>query len=248
MGALHEGHLSLIRAARAAHDVVVVSLFVNPTQFNESSDLAAYPRDEARDAELARSEPGPTCSSPPAPTEIYPDGFATQIRIRGALTETLEGAHRGPGHFDGVATVVTKLLTIVAPRRPPTSAPRTRSSCASCAGSSATSTFPSRSSPARRCATPTASRCRAATRASTPTERQRALGLSRALREVADGIERGRFAGPARQRRPACAVLGEHGAERRVLRARRSRLDGARRRARAASCCSSPRPASAPCA
>jgi pantoate--beta-alanine ligase len=114
MGSLHEGHLSLIRAARAQTDLVVVSLFVNPTQFNDPDDLAAYPRDEARDAALA-SEAGADLLFAPAPAEVYPPGFATQVRVGGSLTETLEGAHRGADHFHGVTTVVTKLLNMVGP-------------------------------------------------------------------------------------------------------------------------------------
>jgi pantoate--beta-alanine ligase len=113
MGAFHEGHLSLMRRARAECDVVVVSLFVNPTQFNEQADLATYPRDQARDAALA-SEAGADLLFAPAREEIYPAGFATTVSVAG-LTETLEGARRGAGHFDGVATVVIKLLNIVAP-------------------------------------------------------------------------------------------------------------------------------------
>ena len=113
MGALHEGHLALIRRARSECDEVVVSLFVNPTQFNQASDLAAYPRDEARDAMIAAEE-GVDYLFAPSPAEIYPDGFATTISIRG-VTEVLEGVHRGREHFDGVATVVCKLFNIVAP-------------------------------------------------------------------------------------------------------------------------------------
>jgi pantoate--beta-alanine ligase len=111
MGALHDGHLSLIRRARADNDVVVMSLFVNPTQFNEQSDLAAYPRDENRDAELAAVE-GIDYLFAPSVSEMYPDGFATTVSVAG-LTDRLEGAHRGRGHFDGVATVVTKLFNMV---------------------------------------------------------------------------------------------------------------------------------------
>jgi pantoate--beta-alanine ligase len=113
MGALHEGHLSLIRHARATCDVVVVSLFVNPAQFGEASDLAAYPRDEARDVALA-AEAGADLLFAPDLAEVYPPGFATTVHV-GGLTETLEGVHRGVGHFDGVSTVVTKLLNMVAP-------------------------------------------------------------------------------------------------------------------------------------
>jgi len=113
MGALHDGHLSLIRAARAAVDTVVTSVFVNPTQFNDTRDLEAYPRDEARDADLAASA-GTDILFAPSPAEMYPDGYATTISVRG-VSEPLEGAHRGAVHFDGVATVVAKLLIAVAP-------------------------------------------------------------------------------------------------------------------------------------
>jgi len=112
MGAFHEGHLSLIRHARQQTDVVVVSLFVNPTQFNDPADLERYPRDEARDAALA-ADLGVDFLFAPEPAELYPDGFATTVRVAG-LGDVLEGAHR-PGHFEGVATVVTKLLNIVGP-------------------------------------------------------------------------------------------------------------------------------------
>jgi pantoate--beta-alanine ligase len=113
MGALHEGHLSLVRRAVAGCDVVVMSLFVNPAQFNEAADLAAYPRDEARDAALA-AELGVDYLFAPRVQEIYPDGFATTVSVAG-VTAGLEGEHRGSAHFDGVATVVTKLLNIVGP-------------------------------------------------------------------------------------------------------------------------------------
>jgi pantoate--beta-alanine ligase len=113
MGALHDGHLSLIRRAREECDEVVVSLFVNPAQFNETADLHAYPRDEARDAALA-AEAGADLLFAPALAEIYPEDFVTRIRV-GSISEPLEGAHRGVEHFDGVATVVTKLFNIVAP-------------------------------------------------------------------------------------------------------------------------------------
>jgi pantoate--beta-alanine ligase len=113
MGALHEGHLSLLRRARAGNDIVVMSLFVNPTQFNDAGDLDAYPRDEARDLELAARE-GVDHVFAPSADELYPSGFSTTVALTG-VTETLEGAHRGRAHFDGVATVVTKLFNIVAP-------------------------------------------------------------------------------------------------------------------------------------
>jgi pantoate--beta-alanine ligase len=113
MGALHDGHLSLIRQARADSGSVVVSLFVNPTQFAANEDLGAYPRTEERDAALA-ADAGADVLFAPRAEEIYPHGFATTIHISG-ITEVLDGARRGPGHFDGVATVVAKLFFIVAP-------------------------------------------------------------------------------------------------------------------------------------
>lgn len=113
MGAFHEGHLSLMRRARAQNDLVVVSLFINPTQFAPNEDLSAYPRDEARDAALAETA-GVDILFAPEPAEIYPDGFATTIHVSG-LTDVLDGARRGARHFDGVATVVTKLFGIVRP-------------------------------------------------------------------------------------------------------------------------------------
>ncbi|WP_347345674.1 pantoate--beta-alanine ligase [Microbacterium sp.] len=114
MGALHEGHLSLLRAAREDNDTVVLSIFVNPTQFDQAADLAAYPRTEERDAELAASAGVDVLFAPDA-AELYPAGFATTVRVAGSIVETLEGAHRGRAHFDGVATVVVKLLLSVLP-------------------------------------------------------------------------------------------------------------------------------------
>lgn len=114
MGALHEGHLSLVRAARAEHGFVMMSIFVNPTQFTEAADLAAYPRNEDRDAALAESAGVDLVFAPDA-AELYPAGFATTVHVAGAITETLEGAGRGPAHFDGVATIVSKLLIAAAP-------------------------------------------------------------------------------------------------------------------------------------
>ncbi len=113
MGALHEGHLSLIRQARERCDVVVVSVFVNPSQFDRSADLERYPRQEARDAELA-AQAGADLVFAPSVEEVYPAGFATQVQVHG-ITDRLEGASRGPEHFRGVATVVAKLLNMVGP-------------------------------------------------------------------------------------------------------------------------------------
>jgi pantoate--beta-alanine ligase len=112
MGYFHEGHLSLIRAARAANRTVVVSLFVNPTQFGPNEDLEAYPRDEQRDRALAEAEGVDIVFAPPV-AEVYPAGFDTTVEV-GGLTEPLDGAAR-PGHFKGVTTVVTKLLNMVGP-------------------------------------------------------------------------------------------------------------------------------------
>jgi pantoate--beta-alanine ligase len=112
MGALHEGHLSLLRAARAECDTVVMSLFVNPTQFGDRADLDAYPRDEARDLAVA-AEAGVDLAFAPAAAEMYPPGFQTWVEVE-QLGAVLEGRHR-PGHFRGVATVCLKLFTIVRP-------------------------------------------------------------------------------------------------------------------------------------
>ena len=107
MGAIHEGHMSLVRQAKGLADRVVSSIFVNPLQFGPSEDFEAYPRGEARDAELLASA-GAELLYAPNGREMYPDGFATTVRVSG-LTEGLCGASR-PDHFDGVATVVAKLL------------------------------------------------------------------------------------------------------------------------------------------
>jgi pantoate--beta-alanine ligase len=113
MGALHEGHLSLIRCARAQCDLVVVSLFVNPAQFDEGADLELYPRHEADDARLAERA-GADILFVPSIEEVYPDDFCTAVEVFG-LTDRLEGASRGASHFRGVTTVVTKLLNMVSP-------------------------------------------------------------------------------------------------------------------------------------
>jgi pantoate--beta-alanine ligase len=111
MGAFHEGHLALFRAARDECDVVVVSLFVNPTQFGASEDLSRYPRDEARDAELAEAA-GVDILFAPSTEEIYPEGYATWIDVEGAGAE----GNARPDHFRGVATVCLKLFNIVRPQ------------------------------------------------------------------------------------------------------------------------------------
>ena len=114
MGAFHEGHLSLIRLGRSRCEELVVSLFVNPSQFDEHADLERYPRDERRDVELAAAAGADVLFAPPV-AEMYPPGFATAVEVIG-LTDRLEGAARGAAHFRGVATVVTKLLCMTAPQ------------------------------------------------------------------------------------------------------------------------------------
>lgn len=114
MGALHEGHLSLVRAAKSQSDVVVVSIFVNPTQFGPNEDFAKYPRTLKQDRELLEREGVALLLAPPV-TEIYPDGAATYVMVEG-LSEKLDSVSR-PGHFRGVTTVVTKLFNIVEPDR-----------------------------------------------------------------------------------------------------------------------------------
>ena len=112
MGALHDGHRSLFRAARAESEMVVASLFVNPAQFDEQSDLAAYPRDEARDAEIAEAE-GVDVLFAPSADELYPHGFSTWVEP----AETGAEGRSRPGHFRGVATICVKLINIVRPTR-----------------------------------------------------------------------------------------------------------------------------------
>jgi pantoate--beta-alanine ligase len=116
MGFLHDGHLSLLHAARAECDVVVMSLFVNPTQFGPGEDLDRYPRDEERDLRLA-AEAGVDLVYAPPVAEVYPDDFATAVEVGGGLTEVLDGdpRRRGAQHFLGVVTVVAKLFNSVGP-------------------------------------------------------------------------------------------------------------------------------------
>jgi pantoate--beta-alanine ligase len=116
MGFLHDGHVSLLRAARAECDLVVMSLFVNPTQFGPNEDLDRYPRDEQSDLRQA-GEAGVDLVFAPDLAEIYPDGAATAVEVTGGLTSVLDGdpARRGPGHFRGVTTIVAKLFNIVGP-------------------------------------------------------------------------------------------------------------------------------------
>jgi len=112
MGALHQGHLSLIRRARSENQTLVVTIFVNPTQFGPQEDLAGYPRDQERDLALLRQE-GADLVFMPSPEEMFPPGFDTWVDVP-AIAGLLEGARR-PGHFRGVATVVTKILSLIRP-------------------------------------------------------------------------------------------------------------------------------------
>src|SRR5262249_6188764 len=116
MGYFHDGHLSLMRRAREECDVVVVSLFVNPTQFGAGEDLDTYPRDQDRDAQLAALE-GVDLFWTPDAEQMYPEDFATSVEVANSLTEVLEGdpGRRGPSHFRGVTTVVAKLFNSVQP-------------------------------------------------------------------------------------------------------------------------------------
>src|SRR5690242_13734934 len=116
MGYLHEGHLSLIRAARAECDLVVMSLFVNPTQFGPGEDLERYPRDEERDLRLAGDAGADLVFAPPV-EEVYAPNASTAVEVTGSLTGVLDGdpERRGPAHFRGVTTVVAKLFNVVGP-------------------------------------------------------------------------------------------------------------------------------------
>lgn len=114
MGALHEGHLALVQRARAENDHVLVTIFVNPTQFNDPKDLAAYPRDLEHDLAILRGA-GVDVVFTPSAASMYPPGYQTYVEVE-QVTQGLEGAHR-PGHFRGVATVVAKLFNLAQPQR-----------------------------------------------------------------------------------------------------------------------------------
>lgn len=116
MGALHRGHLELLRRARKDNDVVVLSVFVNPAQFNDPADLAAYPRTDEADRAYAEAAQVDIYFAPP-PEAVYPRGFTATVTLAGPIVETFEGAHRGAGHFHGVTTVLTKLFGMVRPDR-----------------------------------------------------------------------------------------------------------------------------------
>ncbi len=115
MGYLHQGHLSLMERARQENDVVVISIFVNPTQFGRGEDLDSYPKDFERDSQLAETVGVDLLFAPPA-QEMYPEGYTTYVEAEGSITGLLCGRSR-PGHFKGVTTIVSKLFNIVMPDR-----------------------------------------------------------------------------------------------------------------------------------
>ena len=115
MGFLHQGHLSLMQRAREENDLVVATVFVNPTQFGPNEDFDAYPRDEQRDIELMQSEKVDIAFMP-QPGDLYPDGYATYVEVQSPMTQTMCGASR-PTHFKGVTTIVAKLFHLAAPDR-----------------------------------------------------------------------------------------------------------------------------------
>ncbi len=211
MGALHAGHRSLIERARADHDVVVVSVFVNPAQFNDAADLAAYPRVADADAEIAFGA-GADVVFTPTVTEVYPDGFATTVTVRGPLTETLEGAQRGVGHFDGVTTVVAKLLAMVAPDAAYFGR-KDAQQAAVVARMARDLNLPIAIvvCPTVRDEDGLALSSRNARLS--PADRERALALSRGLREVAQAIEAGRVTTAADASVAGLAALRTGGAE-----------------------------------
>ncbi|WP_456299439.1 pantoate--beta-alanine ligase [Paramaledivibacter caminithermalis] len=115
MGYLHEGHLSLVKRAKQENDIVVVSIFVNPTQFGPGEDFESYPRDLERDSKLVK-DAGADIVFAPQVNEMYPEGCSTYVEVEGNITKKLCGASR-PGHFKGVTTIVSKLFNIVTPHR-----------------------------------------------------------------------------------------------------------------------------------
>jgi pantoate--beta-alanine ligase len=211
MGYLHEGHLALLRRARGDCDVVVMSLFVNPAQFGPGEDLDAYPRDEARDAELARAEGVDLLFAPPV-DEVYPDGFATTVSV-GGLTEVLDGApeQRGSEHFAGVTTVVAKLFNMVAPdvayfgQKDAQQALVIRRLVRDL-------DFPVRVEVCPTVRDPDGLALSSRNAYLSPAERERALGLSRALRAAEDEVAAGRLDASA-VLSAARAQLAAHGVE-----------------------------------
>ena len=210
MGALHEGHVSLLRAARADNDTLVLSIFVNPTQFDEQSDLAAYPRTEEADLAIAQ-DAGVDVVFAPEAGEMYPPGFSTVVSVTGPVAETLEGAVRGRAHFDGVATVVTKLLLSVLPDAAYFGAKDAQQVAV------IRRLVADLSIPVRVVVCPTSREDDGLARSSrnarlTPDERSRAAAIPRALSAVTDAAAAGVTAAEA-LRAAAAAVLTEAGVE-----------------------------------
>ena len=210
MGAFHAGHHSLMRTAREEQDSVVVSLFVNPAQFNDSHDLAAYPRTEANDAAEA-AELGVDVLFAPPVSEIYPDGFATTVQVARAQPRSSRAPSAAPGTSPASAPSSTSCSTSSGPTSP-TSARRTRSRSRSSSGWCATSTCRCGSRSCRPCASPTASRCPSRNVRLSPEDRARALGLSRALNAAAAVVAAGERDADA-IRAAALAEIGDVDAE-----------------------------------
>ena len=197
MGSLHAGHESLIEAAREQTDHVVVSLFVNPAQFDDPGDLDAYPRDEPTDAAIAERLGADVLFAPP-PAEVYRDGHRTKVIVEG-LGEVLEGAHRGPGHFAGVCTVVAKLFNMVQPQVA-YFGQKDAQQVAVLRQMVRDLDFPLEIRVRPTVRDPDGLALSSRNARLTPQQRQKALGLSAALRAAAEhGLEAGR------------AVLGEYG-------------------------------------
>jgi pantoate--beta-alanine ligase len=207
MGYLHEGHLSLLRAARAECDVVVMSLFVNPTQFGPGEDLDRYPRDERRDAELA-AEVGVDLIWAPPVEEVYPDGFSTTVEV-GGIAEVLCGHpdRRGPDHFRGVATVVAKLLNVVGPDVA-YFGQKDAQQVAAIRRMVRDLGFPVRIEALPTVREPDGLAMSSRNAYLTPDDRERATALSRALRAVEDGAHEGSLAAALEAGRRELAAAG----------------------------------------
>jgi pantoate--beta-alanine ligase len=197
MGYLHEGHLSLLRAARAECDLVVMSLFVNPTQFGPDEDLDRYPRDEARDLRLAADAGADLVYAPPV-EEVYPEGFATAVEVGGPLTSVLDGdpSRRGPEHFRGVATVVAKLFNSVDPEVA-YFGQKDAQQAAMLRRMARDLDFPVRIEVLPTVREPDGLAMSSRNAYLEPDERERAVALSRALRAVADAARPGEPLAPA---------------------------------------------------
>ena len=204
MGAFHAGHHSLMRAAREEQDAVVVSLFVNPAQFNDAARPRRLPAHRGATTPPRRPSSASTCCSPRRSSEIYPRRLRHHASRSAGLGEVLEGAERGPGHFAGVCTVVTKLLNIVAARRR-LLRPEGRAAGRGRQADGARPRHAGRGSRScRPCASRTASRSPAATSASPRRPRPRARPLARACSAAGDAVAAGeRDAARIRARRPA---------------------------------------------